>query len=171
MKITAKVAYDVIRSFEDGLYVWMDFDEDTLLKFSAMRKVLRAPHSFKWDNSTELHTTVLYHTGPMPSTLEVADREVVGSVVGLEAWIDHKDRTIVVAIIDSPGLQQLHQELKSHGFAHSFPEYKPHCTLGCFTGTPSASSVRDFIERANDLVASVDFSVRYQPNVYGDSLC
>ncbi len=171
MKITAKVAYDVIRSFDDGLYLWVDYDEDSLLKFSALRKVLQVPEGFKWDNSTELHTTVFYHTGPLPAKLDLADREITGSVSGLEAWIDHKDRTIVVAHIESPGLHQLHQELKSHGFAHSFAEYKPHCTLGCFTGNPPASAVRDFIARANDLVASVDFSVRYLPTIYGDSLC
>jgi hypothetical protein len=171
MKITAKVSYNVIKSFDSGLYVWVDFDELSLLKFSAMRKVLRKPHNFKWDNSTELHTTVLYHTGPMPANFNLIDREIVGEVCGLEAWVDHKDRTIVVACIESPGLQQLHEELKSYGLSHSFPEYKPHATLGCFTGTPSTTEVNDFIARSNKLVSLVDFSICYQPCIYGDSLC
>jgi hypothetical protein len=128
-KIQARILYDDIRGQDStgGLYVWADPDESSVLEIQKLMK--GAPFSTR--DSTEYHTTVLYHKGHLPHGVKVPiDRQCKAEITRLLTWVDHKGRTICVASLDSPDLQRLHSELLGEGFTHSFPTYEAHISVG-----------------------------------------
>lgn len=128
MKIEAAVMYKALRAqdAQGGLYVWVDPDDRTLLTLQRLMK--NAP--FKTKDCTEWHCTVLFFDGELPEDVDVPpDQMFPGQLVDLEVWTDHKDRQILVGIVESKSLQNVHRALTSQGLSHSFPDYKTHVTL------------------------------------------
>ena len=78
----------------------------------------------------ELHATVMYSRGFLPSDDTVHPREEHESVItGLEFWPGHDKSGYVVATLQSTGLQALHKKWLGRGLVHSFEDYQPHVTL------------------------------------------
>jgi len=128
-KIQARILYDDIRGSDSrgGLYVWVDPSDSSVLQIQKLMK--GAP--FKLRDTTEYHTTVLYHQGVLPHGVKVPiDRECKADITKLLIWEDHKGRLICVASLYSPDLQALHQELLGEGLTHSFPTFEAHMSVG-----------------------------------------
>lgn len=118
-----------------GLYAWSVPDQMSILKLQMF------PFSFTsdltdWDNPTEYHCTLLH-------CKDVSDADYVEEItlgmpaIGVackpEIWEDHKQRHIVVMVLDCRSYRSLNREFQDHGLHHSHPSYTPHVTLGKFT--------------------------------------
>jgi hypothetical protein len=166
-KIVAQIMYQEIRDEnpDDGLYVWVDPDELSVLK---LQKLMRgAP--FRTVNSTAYHTTVLFHKGELPFGLRIPnDGQCRARVTGLKTWTEADGEKIVVALLDSPDLQTVHQELLKEGLTHSFPEYNAHITLGKKVKLDAVT--RLWLHGRNEYLAVSDFYITFDPKLKASSL-
>lgn len=166
-KITAKILYDEIAGSNPsgGFYVWVDPNEETLV---LLQKALRgAP--FKTRNTTEFHTTVLYHQGDVPTDVGVPkDRDIVGELTEFVVWDEKDGEKIIVALIKSPQLMSLHYELIGQQFKHSFDDYTPHISVG--KKVEFNAEVRTWLEEANDFLAKTPLPIVYDKALKASSL-
>jgi len=166
-KVHAQILYDEIRSNDSrgGLYVWIDPDEQSILKLS--RLVSDAP--FKPIHSTAMHVTVLYHQEHLPFGVKPpTDRRCTGTLTKLSVWVDAKSKNVLVANIYSEELQRLHSELLGEGLQHSFPDYQTHLTL-CYD-TPAEAAVRLWIEQKNAELADEPLQLSFGPQLKAEAL-
>src|ERR1700682_4284335 len=129
MKVESRILYDSIRrmSPDGGLYVWCVPSERSILKLQKLMK--GAP--FNTRNTTQLHCTIMYHHDVLPEQIEVPeDREMVGLLRQLKIWKEPDGELILVGILHSEDLQELHEELGAQGLKHSFEDYTAHISLG-----------------------------------------
>lgn len=172
--ITARIMYHKIKKFKAGFYCWVRPDHESTLKFSALRKVIPAPEGFSYENSTELHATVMYHAGSLPKKGKMPkDRKIGGKVIRVDAWFSHDmDRMILVAILQSKDLQQIHKEFIKEDFVHGFKDYTPHITIGKFgKGWPDAKEQGEALAKEmTELVTHTNFKIAFDPVLLGDSL-
>lgn len=165
--VHAAILYNEIRDGNphDGLYVWVDPDTASLLKIQRLLK--GAP--FKVENTTEYHTTVLYHKGDLPFGLMIPnDRQCRARIKEFVLWDDAKGEKIVVALLDSPDLQTLHKQLLDEGLTHSFPEYNAHMTLGKRVEMNAAT--RLWLHSRNEFLSVVDFDITFEPTFKASSV-
>lgn len=135
-QIRSYVMWDEIQQInkqtgQAGLYVWASLlDEATL---NIQRLTVAFPERDKLKNSTEMHCTVIYSkTEPEQPALAFPDDRrgnIRASLVKLELWQDHKDRTLLVGLIQSETLRAYHQHFLRMGFKSDYPQYNPHITL------------------------------------------
>jgi hypothetical protein len=124
---------------------------------------------FKLENTTEYHTTVLYHKGELPFGIMVPnDRQCRARVAELAVWDNHKGDKIVVALLDSPDLQTLHKQLLDEGLTHSFPDYNTHMTLGKRIEMNAAT--RLWLHSRNEFLSVVDFDIVFDSKLKASSL-
>lgn len=109
-----------------GLYAWLVPDLPSILALQALTLTQNHP-DIKWDNSTELHCTVVYHEHPVPEHLTLPNviKPFPVQMRGLDLFGDH-----VVLRIESERVRKLFDYFKRQGTKHSFDEYNPHITLG-----------------------------------------
>lgn len=167
MKTTARILYDEIRNrnSRDGIYVWVDPDESSLLRIQTLME--GAP--FKIENTTEYHTTVLFHEDELPFGIKVPiDRPCNARITEFVLWDDDKGQKIIVALLDSPDLQMLHTELVDEGLMHSFPDYNPHITLG--KRVEMNAQTRLWLHSRNEYLSVADFDITFDPRLKASSL-
>jgi hypothetical protein len=165
--LTASILYNEIRDANPlgGLYIWVDPDEQSILKIQK----LMAGAPFKTENSTEYHTTVLYHKGELPFNIMIPhDHPCQARVDSLAVWDDHKGDKIVVALLDSPDLDTIHDQLINEGLTHSFPEYNAHLTLG--KNVKMNAATRLWLHSRNEYLANVDFHITFDQRLKASSL-
>jgi hypothetical protein len=165
-KIEAQILYDQIREADSGsgLYVWADPDEQSILSLGNF--LSGAP--FKPNHSTDFHVTVLYHKHDLPFGVKPpADRVCKGSVTSLQVWLDHKQRPVLVAYLDSPDLQRLHSELLGEGLQHSFPDYRAHLTLSY--DAPNTAQLRLWVEQKNTELAADPLPLSFGPQLKAEA--
>jgi 2'-5' RNA ligase len=128
-KVAARILYEQIRAMnpEGGLYVWTVPDEHSILQIQSLIK--DAP--FKTESSTEYHATVLYHIGDLPEDAVMPDDYACSATINeIVSWPDKNGTVTVVALLDSPDLQDIHGKLLEQGLTHTFPKFAPHVTVG-----------------------------------------
>jgi hypothetical protein len=166
-KIEAQILYNEIRDEDSrsGLYVWVDPDEQSILK---LRKFVQgAP--FKPLHSTDFHVTVLYHKEALPFGVKPPmDRRCTGSIVELKIWPDKRGRNVLVALLDSPDLQMVHSELLGEGLQHSFPDFNAHITL-CYE-TQMGAALRLWIEQTNERLKDQPVDLSFDPKLKAEAL-
>jgi hypothetical protein len=166
MQITARVLYPILKSLEQGLYVWVDPIEESLLELAKLRCIVRAPAGLDWHKGPDLHTTVLMHKGPLPKhPVMPIDRPLAG-IVKAVAYFGSGDH--LVGLLDSPQLHQLNVEYRSQGFVETFVEYKPHITLGKLESTVTSFERRMLLEELNLILARYPMRINYRPEQYSD---
>ncbi|QDH83605.1 RNA ligase [Achromobacter phage Motura] len=165
MRVAAKVLYSVLRTVDDGFYAWADPSEAGYLALSDLKRRFRNP-DLKYDNTTSLHCTLMYHTGPLPQEATMPeDRTITGLATGVECWTDHKQRQILVLRVYSPEIQAIHEHLVSQGFKHGHPDYNAHITLGKFH-----DEVPGLVDQMNAYLADNHVVIEFQPKVYADTI-
>lgn len=167
MKLEARILYNEIRDANSGsgLYVWITPDEHSILKLGKL--VSDAP--FKALHRTAMHVTVLYHKGGLPFGVKPPmDRLCSGYLTKLKVWTDDKQKQVLVASIDSDGLQRLHRELLGERLTHSFPDFQTHLTL-CYD-TPMTAQVRLWIEQKNQELADQPLDLSFGPQLKAEAL-
>lgn len=171
MNVEANVIYPVIRSLNSGMYVWVTPDENSILEISKLRCSVVKPENFEWENSTELHTTVVYHKGSLPASPALPqDQPMFGVVQNVLGWDAHDGKQIVVAQLYSPDLTLIHNQFMDTGFSHGFPEYIPHITLGKFKEHVTTYEFRLFVQSINEILYRYPIRITFQPKLFGDSL-
>lgn len=166
-KVQSSILYNEIRDQNphEGLYVWVDPDEASVLKMQRLMSV--AP--FKTENTTEYHTTVLYHKGALPFGIMIPnDRQLRARVAELAVWDDHKGEKIVVALLDSLDLETLHKQLLNEGLTHSFPEYNPHMTVG--KRVEMNATTRLWLHSRNEFLSKIDYTITFDSCFKASSL-
>jgi hypothetical protein len=166
-KVQASILYNEIRDQNphDGLYVWVDPDEASTLK--VQRLMRGAP--FKLENTTEYHTTVLFHKGDLPFGIIVPnDRQCRARIAEFAVWDDNNGEKIVVALLDSSDLQTLHKQLLDEGLTHSFPDYNAHMTLGKRVEMNAAT--RLWLHSRNEYLSVIDFDITFDSKLKASSL-
>lgn len=164
--ITARLLYDLSRDInpEGGYYVWVDPNEVSILTLQLLIK--DAP--FKIKDSTEFHATVLYHKGELPKGLQMPqDRPCRGRVTHLNVWDTPKGSTIVAAM-ESPDLQKVHQELLATGLTHTFDPFIPHVTLG--TKIQMNDEIQKWVTKLNVILAKHKCIIGFDPALKGSGL-
>lgn len=161
-KVTARILYNEIGEMApmEGLYVWVDPDEESTLKIQSL--IMGAP--FKTENSTEYHATVLYHLGALPQgAVMPQDFPCRATITELVVWPNNKGTGTVVALLNSHDLQSVHRGLLRQGLTHTFPDFKPHVTVG--TKVESNAALRLWLEEINQTLAdglNIGFDARLQ---------
>lgn len=168
MQVEATILYDEIREQapDQGLYVWVDPAMYSVLQIQRLIK--GAP--FKTQDMTEVHCTVLFHKGHLAPDLEMpADRPMMGEIRELAIWTDHKQRQLLVALLDAPDLMKLHSELKQSGLTHTFDDYVPHITLSKNAFGDDPRSSRLWIENQNQRLRERQIPVSFGSEVKASS--
>jgi hypothetical protein len=150
-KVAARILYEEIREInpDGGLYIWATPDEAAILILQSL--VTGAP--FETENTTEFHTTVLYHLGALPETAVIPeDRPMQATITEIIVWPDKHGTNTVVALLDSPELQEINASLLGQGFTSTFPEYRPHVTLGVQVAANPA--LRLWVDNTNQSLAT-----------------
>lgn len=162
-KVTARILYEKIREMntDGGLYVWVDPNESSTLSIQSLIK--DAP--FKTENSTEYHATVLYHIGSLPEDAVMPEDYPCSATINeMVSWQDKNGTVTVVALLDSPDLQDIHAALLKQGLTHAFPEFKPHVTVG--TKVEENAALRLWLDETNETLAEngipMGFDLRLQ---------
>jgi hypothetical protein len=166
-KIEARILYDSIKQMnpDGGLYVWITPSARSTLKLQKLMQ--GAP--FKTRNTTQLHCTIMYHHDVLPEVIEVPeDRERVGLLRELVIWTEPDGENILVGLIHSEDLQELHEELGSQGLKHSFEDYTAHISLG--KDLHKDPQTLEWIEERNDLLNGLPFIVEFDTCIKGSSL-
>jgi hypothetical protein len=166
-KITARILYNEIAGSnpEDGFYVWADPTEESIL---TLQKLLdKAP--FKTRNSTEFHTTVLYHIGSIPTEVKVPkDRPCTGEITELAVWTEKDGEKIVVALVKSPQIMSLHYELIGEGFKHTFDDFVPHISVG--KRVDLNAETRTWLDEVNEYIKDNPLPIEYDKQLKATSL-
>lgn len=163
-KITARILYEEIRAMnpEGGLYVWVDPDESSTLTIQSLIK--DAP--FKTENSTEYHATVLFHIGSLPEDAVMPDDYPCSATISeIVSWPDKHGTVTVVALLDSPDLQEIHADLLEQGLTHTFPEFAPHVTLGAKAEENPA--LRLWLDETNEELSKEGIQVGFDLRIQG----
>lgn len=167
MKVESRILYDSIRQLnpDGGLYVWIIPSERSILK---LQKLMRgAP--FPTRNTTQLHCTIMYHHDALPEQIEIPeDREMVGLLRELKIWKEPDGELILVGILHSEDLQELHAELAEQGLKHSFEDYTAHISLG--KDLMKDEQVLEWIEEKNAFLDGVPFVIDFDACIKGSSL-
>ena len=165
--IQARILYDSIRQLDEqgGLYVWCTPDQRSVLKIQKLMQ--GAP--FKTRNSTQLHCTIMYHHDVLPEAIDVPeDREMSGLLRQLVIWEEPNGELILVGLIHSQDLQELHEELNSQGLKHSFEDYTAHISLGKDLERDEATLA--WIEERNEMLDGMPLIVDFDACIKGSSL-
>ena len=95
------------------------------------------------DRQMKLHCTVMW-SKVAPHTPRAANYAFrgVATIDRLDFWKGHDSQGYVVAILNSPDLQKLHNEWGERGCSHSFADYTPHVTLADDLGLTAELSWR-----------------------------
>jgi 2'-5' RNA ligase len=166
-KITARILYNEIGEMapQGGLYVWVDPDESSTLLIQSLIK--GAP--FKAENTTEYHATVLYHLGELPKGAVMPnDSPSRATITELIMWPDKHGTGTVVALLDSHDLQTIHRVLLRQGLTHTFPDFKPHVTVG--TKVSSSPALRLWLEEVNQELAQGGLQIGFDARLQGSTL-
>lgn len=165
--ILSRVLYEDIREMNPGggLYVWVDPDESSTLAIQSLIK--GAP--FKTENSTEYHATVLYHQGELPQgAVMPQDYPCRARITELIVWPDKEGTGTVVALLDSHNLQSIHAALLDQGLTHTFPDFKPHVTVG--TKVESSPSLRLWLDEINQSLSNGGIPIGFDARLQGATL-
>lgn len=163
-QVLSKILYEEIKALGDGCYVWVDPDEASVLKIQRLLK--GAP--FKVVNTTELHVTVMF-APECPEKIKVPpDRECKAELVGLDVWIDHKQRQIVVAEFKSVDLERVYTDLTKAGLLHAYPTFEPHMTL-C-KDLPSGPEGRLWVDQINKRLEARPLAITFDAKLKGSGL-
>lgn len=165
--VTAKILYEDIHGLSPngGLYVWLDPDESSVLKLHSLLK--GAP--FKTHDGTEFHMTVLHHKGKLPSQANPPeDQPLSADLSEIVVWVDHKQRNILVGLLDGLELHALHDSLIDQEFVHSHDEYNPHISLG--KDLVLNAETRVWIDTRNDSLRANPMRITFDPKLKATSL-
>lgn len=124
-----------LQRMESGLYVWAVPDQPSIMALQIFECLM--PRHLDYENTTNYHATVL-HCRDMSSlvTSDAAEACIcyplhASRIQGVPTvWLDHKDRPIMVMLLDCPELQERNRRLQASGLPHSYHEFNPHITLG-----------------------------------------
>jgi len=166
-KVEARILYDSIRmlSPKGGLYVWCVPSARSTLKLQKLMQ--GAP--FRTRNTTQLHCTVMYHHDDLPEQVEVPeDREMVGLLRELVIWEEPDGENILVGILHSEDLQELHEQLGAQGLKHSFEDYTAHISLG--KDLEKNEETLAWIEDKNSTLEGMPFIVDFDACIKGSSI-
>lgn len=166
-KILSRLLYDDIREInqDGGLYVWVDPDEHSTLLIQSL--IQGAP--FKTENTTEYHATVLYHLGELPQgAIMPHDYPCRARITEFIVWPDKEGTGTVVALLDSPNLQSIHAALLDQGLTHTFPDFRPHVTVG--VKVASSPALRLWLESVNDSLAEDGLAIAFDARLKGSTL-
>jgi hypothetical protein len=166
-KVEARILYDSIRGLnpEGGIYVWCVPSARSTLKLQKLMQ--GAP--FKTRCTTQLHCTIMYHHDVLPEQIEVPeDREMVGLLRELKIWEEPDGELILVGVLHSEDLQELHEELGAQGLKHSFEDYTAHISLG--KDLQKDPQTLEWIEEKNAMLDGIPFIVDFDACIKGSSL-
>lgn len=152
-----------------GLYVWASVMDQSIVDIQKL--LIAFPHRKQLLNPTEYHATII-HSKTQPANPHdfPQDRfpEFLGAITHFEPWQDHKDRTIVVARVDSPGLQSYHEYFLRMGFKSDFPEYNAHITVA--KNLQRDQPLMNWLESVNASIRRVPEPIRFDGTIHGSSL-
>ena len=108
-----------------GCYSAVTPDDDSRALLVAIAHLLGVE-----TDPAKLHCTVMYsEAAPKKAPGCNPNRIRKAAISQLSHWDGHDDKGYLVALLDSPELQEEHARLKTLGCRPTFDEYKPHITL------------------------------------------
>jgi len=111
----------------------------------------------------------MYHHDVLPEQIEVPeDREMVGLLRELKIWDEPDGELILVGILHSEDLQELHEELGRQGLKHSFEDYTAHISLG--KHLERDEQTLKWIAEKNAMLKGVPFIIDFDACIKGSSL-
>jgi 2'-5' RNA ligase len=165
--VYARILYDEVKNAnpEGGLYVWCTPDSRSTLKLQK----LMAGAPFKTRNTTQLHCTIMYHHDVLPESVDVPeDREMTGLLRELVIWDEPNGESILVGVLHSEDLQELHQELEGQGLKHSFEDYTAHISLG--KDLQKDEQTLAWIQEKNELLDGLPIVIDFDACLKGSSI-
>lgn len=156
-QVEAAILYDDIKVHNEGIYVFVNLDDKSLLNVCELIKT--AP--CKTLSSSDLHCTIMHCKTELPEVLidVPEDRVMKARIESVTEWIDHKNRRIWVLALTSPDLGEVHESLVSQGINHSFTDYNPHITIA--KDVPDNEQTRQWFEDINDLLFNNNLVIQF----------
>ena len=97
---------------------------------------------------------MLYHIGKLPEDAVMpADYPCSATINEIVSWPGKNGTVTVVALLESPDLQEIHAALLDQGLTHTFPEFKPHVTVG--TKVEENAALRLWLDETNEALADI----------------
>lgn len=163
--VQAKILYDEILSDSAGFYAWVTPDEKAIIDITRLLR--SAPCKVK--DSTELHCTLIHCKENLPVELDTPKDQVIGAYIeGIDHWIDHKGRNILVLRLDSPTLCSLHEALAEQSIQHSHDEYNPHITIAKDIIWNAES--RLWVDEVNQRLSHNPIEIKFSPQIKAASI-
>lgn len=162
--ILSRVLYEDIRDLNPGggLYIWTDPNEKAILQIKSLLD--DAP--FDAVNTTEYHATVLYHLGRLPEDAEMPeDFPCSATITEIVSWSDKHGTVTVVALLDSPDLEEIHAKLLKEGLTHTFPDFRPHVTVG--TKVEENAALRLWMDEMNESLSESGIPIGFDASLKG----
>lgn len=124
MKIEIALAGEIV---PNGVYASVGLIGTCVFKWAH---TLESIKEFDPEPHTKAHCTVLYSRNKKNVDGEASTRRVyTASIKEFTSWVGHDGKTYVVALLDSPQLQEAFKEWKKLGYTSDYPDYKPHITI------------------------------------------
>lgn len=164
--------YSFVKELDHGFYSWRQLDQASVLALSALRRFYPCPEEtpFSYNSGPELHMTTMYHSKDLelPSTyVDPGPQPLEASIDKFVIWEDHKDRHIVVALLNREQVLRDHKTLELQGFVHSYDPWSPHVTYGKFKDKPNPR----WVSLLNLAIRRNPVTLEFAPQVFIDSLC
>lgn len=109
---------------QSGCYCSMMLDPESINSIETLCKSCGLPFTQK----DEIHCTVVYSPDAVPHSIPVhPNMPIHATIIGFDLFGPEKD--CLVALLDSPDLQDINKRFVENGAVPTYQEYRPHITL------------------------------------------
>ena len=125
----------------NGLFACVNFSDDTVAALTEYQKANNVQNPLEDD----FHSTVVYHTKPLPKFQALGDIDWQGKFTGLDIFNHDEDGgNCLVIKFSCPELEQRWKDCCDMGAEWDYDEFRPHITLSYDAGDIDLDSFPPF---------------------------
>lgn len=111
-----------------GVYSSVEPDDNSR---ALLRGILRHVRHIDPVKSSSMHVTVVYskNDNAVTEVPDTSQTEFWASIKEFTTWVGHNGLPYLVALLDSPDLEEAYQSWIDMGYTADFPTYRPHITI------------------------------------------
>jgi hypothetical protein len=117
-----------------GRYIGIKFTPDSKRE---LKNIIDNEGIPNYTDTDDLHSTIAYSKGSNIPGYQVAgkmEKPVEAEIDCFDIFKDQSGKNCLVAKLNAPDLEQLHNKTREHGATHDYDEYIPHVTLSYDAG-------------------------------------
>ncbi len=150
-----------------GFYAALGVSDGTKSRIGKLQELVESADGLEISPLDELHCTIMFSPREIPASLVVFSGGTATYAVNV-ALFSQDESTLVLELIPTPRLVNLFNKWKSVGAEGTWPDYRPHITIGKFPGGSSADGKKKVCDLLNSLLQGhplrVEFTDEYIEN-------